>query len=214
MPGNTAASPKRSSKEQYTPEVADHPPLDPLSKDTDQEPASDFDTRTIRDPLPPPDVSPALPHFMARTDAQLSIHALCQRGDTQALIALYEANPSLDISERDEQDVTPLHWAAINAQMSTCRWLLDHGAEVDPIGGDLRATPLQWAARNGHLYVIQLLLSRGADPNIADDQGFNTLQLITHSSGVMPLLYIVCRPNHSRLLNHSDTVAASTYSDR
>ena len=89
--------------------------------------------------------------------------------------------------------MTPLHWASINAQMSTCRWLLDHGAEVDAIGGDLKATPLQWAARNGHLYVIQLLLSRGADPNIADDQGFNTLHLITHSSGVMPLLYIVSR---------------------
>jgi ankyrin repeat protein len=43
------------------------------------------------------------------------------------------------------------------------------------------------------MYVIQLLLSRGADPNIADDQGFNTLHLITHSSGVMPLLYIVSR---------------------
>lgn len=136
------------------------------------------------------------PHSSRKTaDDQLplSIHALSQRGDTQALINLYSSNPSLDVSERDDQDVTPLHWAAINAQMSTCRWLLDHGAEVDAIGGDLKATPLQWAARNGHLYVIQLLLSRGADPNIADDQGFNTLHLITHSSGVMPLLYIVSR---------------------
>lgn len=104
---------------------------------------------------------------------------------------MYAANPKMDLSERDEQDVTPLHWAAINAQMATCRWLLDEGADVDAIGGDLRATPLQWAARNGHLYVIQLLLSRGADPNIADAQGFNSLHLITHSSAVMPLLYMV-----------------------
>ena len=75
--------------------------------------------------------------------------------------------------------------------MATCRYLLDHGAEVDPIGGELKATPLQWAARNGHLYVVHLLLSRGADPNIRDGQGFNTLHLITHSSAVMPLLYMV-----------------------
>lgn len=100
-------------------------------------------------------------------------------------------DPTMDLSERDDQDVTPLHWAAINAHMATCRWLLDEGADVDAIGGDLKATPLQWAARNGHLYVIQLLLSRGADPNISDAQGFNSLHLITHSSAVMPLLYMV-----------------------
>jgi palmitoyltransferase len=110
------------------------------------------------------------------------------------MMKMYAGNPSMDLSARDEQDVTPLHWAAINAQMATCRWLLDEGADVDAIGGDLKATPLQWAARNGHLYVIQLLLSRGADPNIADAQGFNSLHLITHSSAVMPLLYMASRP--------------------
>lgn len=137
---------------------------------------------------------------------QLSIHALAQRGDTQALLDRLAADSSLDLSAKDEQDVTPLHWAAINAHMSTCRWLLDNGADVDAIGGELRATPLQWAARNGHLYVVHLLLSRGADPNIADSQGFNTLHLITHSSAVMPLLYMVsvriCERAHADVQLH------------
>lgn len=44
---------------------------------------------------------------------------------------------------------------------------------------------------NGHLYIIHLLMSEGADPNIRDAQGFNTLHLVTHSSAVMPLLYMV-----------------------
>lgn len=87
--------------------------------------------------------------------------------------------------------MTPLHWAAINAHIGTCRFLLDHEAEIDATGGDLCATPMQWAARNGHLYVVHLFLSRGADPNIKDGQGFNTLHLITHSSAVMPVLYMV-----------------------
>lgn len=56
-------------------------------------------------------------------------------------------NPSLNLSARDAQDVTPLHWAAINAHMGTCRLLIDSGADIDAIGGELKATPLQWAAR-------------------------------------------------------------------
>jgi ankyrin repeat protein len=46
----------------------------------------------------------------------------------------------------DEQNVTPLHWAAINAQIAMCKYLLEQGAAVDAQGGDLVATPMQWAA--------------------------------------------------------------------
>lgn len=61
----------------------------------------------------------------------------------------------------------------------------------------MQATPLQWAARNGHLYVIHLLLKYGADPSLRDAQGFNTLHLVTHSSGVMALLYVLLQPTVS-----------------
>lgn len=50
-------------------------------------------------------------------------------------------------TDRDAQNITPLHWAAINAQLAACRYLLEQGAEVDALGGDLVATPMQWAAR-------------------------------------------------------------------
>ncbi|KAF8256806.1 hypothetical protein EI94DRAFT_1693750 [Lactarius quietus] len=53
---------------------------------------------------------------------------------------------------------------------------------------------MQWAARNGYLYVIQLLIAHGADPNIRDTQGYNTLHLVTHSSSIMPLLYLLHQP--------------------
>jgi ankyrin repeat protein len=68
------------------------------------------------------------------------------------------------------------------------------GAEVDALGGDLVATPMQWAARNGYLYIIQLLIAHGADPTIKDSQGYNTLHLVTHSSSIMPLLYLLQQP--------------------
>ncbi|KAF8196194.1 ankyrin repeat-containing domain protein [Mycena galopus ATCC 62051] len=53
---------------------------------------------------------------------------------------------------------------------------------------------MQWAARNGYLYIIQLLIAHGADPTIADSQGYNSLHLATHSSSIMPLLYLLHQP--------------------
>jgi ankyrin repeat protein len=153
-----------------------------------------------RDTIRPPPPLPTNVSGGKESRSLQDLHSLCQRGDIPGLLALQTANPDIDYSSRDAQDVTPLHWACINAHVGVCRWLLDSGADVDAVGGDLKATPLMWAARNGHLYVVHLLLSRGADPNILDAQGFNTLQLVTHSSAVMPLLYMV-----SRELSNADT---------
>lgn len=41
---------------------------------------------------------------------------------------------------------------------------------------------------------MHLLLHHSADPNLRDSQGFNTLHLATHSSGVMALLYMLHQP--------------------
>ncbi|KAF8310689.1 hypothetical protein DL93DRAFT_1583077 [Clavulina sp. PMI_390] len=48
--------------------------------------------------------------------------------------------------------------------------------------------------RNGLLYVIQLLIAHNADPTLLDVQGYNSLHLVTHSSNVMPLLYMLQQP--------------------
>ncbi|KAF4568281.1 palmitoyltransferase akr1 [Pleurotus pulmonarius] len=122
-----------------------------------------------------------------------NIFIAAQRGDIALIRDLIESGRAT-ATDRDEQNITPLHWAAINAQVATCRYLLEQGAEVDALGGDLVATPMQWAARNGYLYVIQLLIAHNADPTIADSQGYNTLHLVTHSSSIMPLLYLLHQP--------------------
>ncbi|KAJ3474072.1 hypothetical protein NLI96_g12663 [Meripilus lineatus] len=126
-------------------------------------------------------------------EPDLNIFVAAQRGDLQTITELIESGKA-KATDRDDQNITPLHWAAINAQVAACRYLLEQGAEVDALGGDLVATPMQWAARNGYLYVIQLLIAHNADPTIADAQGYNTLHLVTHSSSVMPLLYLLHQP--------------------
>ncbi|THH04053.1 hypothetical protein EW145_g5805 [Phellinidium pouzarii] len=123
----------------------------------------------------------------------MNIFVSAQRGDIDSLKMLIESGKAKP-TDRDDQNITPLHWAAINAHVPACKYLLDQGAEVDALGGDLVATPMQWAARNGYLYVIQLLIAHNADPTIADAQGYNTLHLVTHSSSVMPLLYLLHQP--------------------
>ncbi|KAJ3986388.1 ankyrin [Lentinula detonsa] len=118
-----------------------------------------------------------------------TIFLAAQRGDLSLLQSLLAQGAQA--TDRDSQNITALHWASINAHLHICRELLDRGAEVDARGGDLDATPMQWAARNGYLYVVKLLLEWGADPTLKDGQGYNTLHLITHSSAVMPLLYLL-----------------------
>ncbi|KAG8879379.1 palmitoyltransferase akr1, partial [Tulasnella sp. 331] len=119
-----------------------------------------------------------------------NIFLASQRGDLETVRRLIDSGQA-KATDRDDQNITPLHWAAINAQLPVCKYLLEQGAEVDALGGDLVATPMQWAARNGYLYIIDLLIAHNADPMIADSQGYNTLHLVTHSSTVMPLLYLI-----------------------
>ncbi|KAG2005590.1 ankyrin repeat domain-containing protein 50 [Coprinopsis cinerea AmutBmut pab1-1] len=126
-------------------------------------------------------------------DNEMNIFVAAQRGDVNHLRYLIESGKAR-ATDRDDQNVTPLHWAAINAHVAACRYLLEQGAEVDALGGDLVATPMQWAARNGYLYIIHLLIAHNADPNICDSQGYNTLHLVTHSSSIMPLLYLLHQP--------------------
>ncbi|OBZ74694.1 Palmitoyltransferase AKR1 [Grifola frondosa] len=132
----------------------------------------------------------------------ITVFVAAQRGDVDALRELIESGKA-KATDRDDQNITPLHWAAINAQVAACRYLLEQGAEVDALGGDLVATPMQWAARNGYLATtrctsshtpphqghtalmwaayqgdalsVDLLLKHGASPNTRDESGLTPL---------------------------------------
>ncbi len=76
-----------------------------------------------------------------------------------------------DVNQRDAENVTLLHWAAINNRRDIVKYYISKGAIVDAIGGDLQSTPLHWATRQGHISMIILLLQHRADPTILDGEG-------------------------------------------
>ncbi|KAF9429961.1 palmitoyltransferase akr1 [Podila epigama] len=135
------------------------------------------------------------PHFRpspnnAEDIAEFSIFQAAQMGKLDIISKLVAENPAL-VTSRDFQDVTALHWAAINNQIPVAKFLLDKGAAFDALGGELNASPLQWCTRNGHLNMAKLLMKFGANPLIQDSQGFNALHLATHSSNAMLVLYLL-----------------------
>jgi len=63
---------------------------------------------------------------------QTYIFVAAQRGDIATLRALLDSGRAL-ATDRDPQNITPLHWAAINAQLPACCLLHD---DSDSLIGD------------------------------------------------------------------------------
>jgi hypothetical protein len=49
-------------------------------------------------------------------------------GDLVMLAWLYDHGAAGDIQQRDDAGITPLHLAAMRADLPACRWLRAHGA--------------------------------------------------------------------------------------
>jgi palmitoyltransferase len=97
--------------------------------------------------------------------------------------------------DRDEEGITPLHWAAINDRIQTCAYLIEQGTDVNKFGGSIPATPLQCAARKGLVKIIDLLIQHGADPRLVHPQDISCLHSVTRSSDFSAVLYILCQPD-------------------
>uniref|UniRef100_A0A672H0N4 Palmitoyltransferase n=1 Tax=Salarias fasciatus TaxID=181472 RepID=A0A672H0N4_SALFA len=108
------------------------------------------------------------------THIDLSV-SLCVFGILERCKELVEAG--YDVRQPDKENVTLLHWAAINNRSELIKYFISKGAIVDQLGGDLNSTPLHWAIRQGHLPTVIQLMRYGADPSIADGEGYRALHL-------------------------------------
>jgi ankyrin repeat protein len=98
-----------------------------------------------------------------------------------------------DVTKGDNENITVLHWAAINNRIAVASYLIQKGANPNVTGGELASTPIHWATRQGHLPMVILLLRYGANPETLDAEGLNCLH-IAAQFGVTNIVayYITC----------------------
>ncbi|KAJ8248928.1 hypothetical protein GJAV_G00229280, partial [Gymnothorax javanicus] len=118
---------------------------------------------------------PSGKHPHVEDSSNLDIVKATQFGILERCKELVEAG--YDVRQPDKENVTLLHWAAINNQMELVKYYISKGAIVDQLGGDLNSTPLHWAVRQGHLSMVIRLMRYGADPSLLDGEGFRCLHL-------------------------------------
>ncbi len=101
------------------------------------------------------------------------IHDAAIQGDLAKIKSLLETNPRL-LESRNENEKTPLHFAAQGGHKEIVEILLKNGADVNAKNVALE-TPLHYAAAMGHKEIVDLLISGGAMLNAGTSNGSTPL---------------------------------------
>ncbi|KAL5007397.1 hypothetical protein ScPMuIL_016203 [Solemya velum] len=114
-----------------------------------------------------------------------------QYGVTERCKELIEAG--FDVNQLDREDVSLLHWAAINNRTDLIKFYISKGAILDRFGGNLNSTPLHWATRQGHLTTVVQLMSYGADPSLRDGEGCSCIHLGAQFGHTSIVAYLIAK---------------------
>ncbi|OBS81947.1 hypothetical protein A6R68_24063, partial [Neotoma lepida] len=98
-----------------------------------------------------------------------------------------------DVRQPDRENVSLLHWAAINNRLELVKFYISKGAVIDQLGGDLNSTPLHWAIRAvdkthentplhwavaaGNVSAVDKLLEAGSSLDIRNAKGETPLDM-------------------------------------
>lgn len=106
------------------------------------------------------------------------VYTACALGDSNRLQELAAENEAV-LSQTDEFNMTPLHWAARSEAVSCLAILLEGGVPVDALNNNKR-TPLHLAVDLGRAKSVQMLAEAGANLNLGDTKGRTPLHRATY----------------------------------
>uniref|UniRef100_A0A915Q0P6 Acyl-CoA-binding domain-containing protein 6 n=1 Tax=Setaria digitata TaxID=48799 RepID=A0A915Q0P6_9BILA len=108
---------------------------------------------------------------------QIEWFAALDEGNVEKLKDLLAANLGL-LEEKDENQLTALHWASDRGKLELVDFLVNAGADVN-IQDYSGQTPLHYAVSCSHRSVVDFLLKKGADPAVADFEGNCALDIVS-----------------------------------
>lgn len=112
-----------------------------------------------------------------------------------------------DVNTMDKENVSLLHWAAINNRTQIVKYLISKGAIIDRFGGDLNSTPIHWATRQGHLPMVVLLMSYGSDPSLRDGEGCSCIHLAAQFGHTSIVAYLIAKGQDVDMLDKNGMTA-------
>ncbi|XP_059142261.1 palmitoyltransferase ZDHHC17-like [Physella acuta] len=145
------------------------------------------ETQKTKDAPPTPNPAVVLPNDINSFD----IVRATQYGVIPRVHELIEAG--YDVNQMDHENVSLLHWAAINNRTEIVNYFMSKGAIVDRFGGHLNSTPLHWATRQGHLSMVVQLMSFGADPSLKDGEGCCCIHLAAQFGHTAIVAYLIAK---------------------
>ncbi|CAF0738301.1 unnamed protein product [Rotaria sordida] len=123
-----------------------------------------------------------------------------QYGYYDRVVELIEPEPNLAITPVND-NITLLHWAAINNRIEIAEYLLNKHAQIDVFGGELNSTPLHWAIRDRKLQMVIFLLSHNAQASLFDGEGFSSIHLASMFGHTDILAYLIAKGQDIDLLD-------------
>ncbi|WP_410542441.1 ankyrin repeat domain-containing protein [Wolbachia endosymbiont of Tetranychus urticae] len=104
-----------------------------------------------------------------------SLHQASKENDLDEVTFLLGEGASVDF--RDDNGLTPLHYAAALGNLAVVKKLVEKGADFNAQYFTERRTPLHEAAYYNKMDIVKFLVSAGADVNIQDKHGITPLRI-------------------------------------